>query len=139
MGPSAHKGSLTAGDRNTSVTGDQRFTPGPWKVHPYLAPGPHCKYRDVGPGLRAVCSVIGEFEKDVMGDEQEANARLIAAAPDMLADHAENARILGYLVNELQGLIPSGKMAGLDGCLQRSLSAIAKAVGDRTDVAQTQA
>lgn len=51
------------------------------------------------------------------------------AAPDLLEAHEENARILGFLVNELQGLIPAGKLAALDKCYARSVEAIAKAKG----------
>lgn len=39
--------------------------------------------------------------------------------------HAENARILGFLVNELQGRIDGGKLAALSLCLDRSNAAIA--------------
>ena len=62
-------------------------------------------------------------------EQDEANARLIAAAPDMLDGHTENARVLRYLVNELQGRIEGGKLAALHGCLDRSDAAIAKATG----------
>jgi len=59
----------------------------------------------------------------------DANARLIAAAPDMLEGHEENARILGYLVNELQGLIPAGKLAAIEACQMRSVNSSSKAKG----------
>lgn len=55
------------------------------------------------------------------------DARLIAAAPDLLAAHVENARILGFLVNELQGRIEGGKLGALALCLERSIAAIARA------------
>ena len=64
-----------------------QHTPGPWKVHPYVAQlGPYNKCRDVGPSGLAVCNVIGEFEHkgEGIGETQEANARLIAAAPELL-------------------------------------------------------
>jgi hypothetical protein len=51
------------------------------------------------------------------------------AADDLLDGHEENARVLGYLASELQGLIPAGKLAALDQCHARSLAAIAKARG----------
>lgn len=61
-------------------------TPGPWKVHPYRNGkiGPYNMAIDVGPAGRMVAQICGEFEKPVAGDEAEANARLIAAAPDLL-------------------------------------------------------
>ena len=48
---------------------------------------------------------------------------------DMLSDHMENARILEFLCNELQGRIEGGKLQALFGCLERSRAAIAKATG----------
>lgn len=62
-------------------------TPGPWKVHTnYTVPhGSYNMGRDVGPNQRAVCTVIGAFEHPTPGEEAEANARLIAAAPELLA------------------------------------------------------
>src|SRR5262245_53816039 len=59
-------------------------TPGPWKVHNYATNyGPYNKGIDIGPGLRAIATVIGEFEAPLPGATAEANARLIAAAPDL--------------------------------------------------------
>jgi len=64
---------------------ESKHTPGPWKVHPYVAnSGKYNKCRDVGPSGIAVAQVIGAFEQPTPGEECEANARLIAAAPDML-------------------------------------------------------
>lgn len=50
-------------------------------------------------------------------------------ASDLLANHEENARILGYLVNELEGIVEAGKLGALALCLDRSQRAIAKAKG----------
>jgi hypothetical protein len=65
------------------------FTPGPWRVHPYrdgtIGPFRLNKAIDVGPYGLAVATVIGAFEQPTAGPEAEANARLIAAAPTMLA------------------------------------------------------
>lgn len=59
-------------------------TPGPWKIHPYINNfGGRNETKDVGPSGRAVCEVFGAFEAP-FGAESEANARLIAAAPEML-------------------------------------------------------
>src|SRR4051812_7979165 len=61
-------------------------TPGPWQVHDYAVNfGPYNAGIDVGPGLRMVARVCGEFERPEPGPVAMANARLIAAAPDMLA------------------------------------------------------
>ncbi len=59
--------------------------------------------------------------------EREANAHLIVAAPEMLAAHSENARVLRLLVSELQGRVEGGKLAAIALCLGRSNDAIAKA------------
>lgn len=65
------------------------FTPGPYRVHPYRdhwigAPFPS-RAIDIGPAGRAVATVIGAFDSPVAGSEAEATARLLAAAPTMLA------------------------------------------------------
>lgn len=58
-------------------------TDGPWKVHPYLNQvGPHNVGRDVGPSGISVAIVIGQFDSAEMGQESEANAVLIASAPE---------------------------------------------------------
>ena len=101
------------------------FTPGPWRL-------------DCGSYLQHSCC----FDWAVVGRDAEsgrplciAEARgksdslLIAAAPDMLDGHTENARILRYLVNELQGRIEGGKLPALRGCLDRCDAAIALATG----------
>lgn len=59
----------------------------------------------------------------------QADAYLIASAPELVAAHQENARILGFLVNELQGRIEGGKLGALAGCLDRSSAALSKALG----------
>lgn len=61
-----------------------QHTPGPWKVHPYIAmTGPNAG-RDIGPHQLAVARAIGEFETDAPTAQTEANANLLAAAPDLL-------------------------------------------------------
>jgi hypothetical protein len=99
----------------------QHHTPGPWIVHPYVTTiGPHAlnKALDVGPAGRAVCTVIGEFEKAVPGGEAEANAKLIAAAPDLLAALKE---VRAYMAGE------NGRRPMTWGNFQTVAAAIAKA------------
>ena len=95
-----------------------KHTPGPWTAR---ANGAQWVV-DAGRKQR-VASITA-----LMG--QEANARLIAAAPDMFSDHMENARILEFLCNELQGRIEGGKLQALFGCLDRSRAVIARATGE---------
>lgn len=57
---------------------EAKFTPGPWDVD-Y---GPHAsRFNIFGPGRHVGTFYPGSFKR---GEENEANARLIAAAPDLL-------------------------------------------------------
>jgi hypothetical protein len=103
-------------------------TPRPWHVETNALEGTD----DVGFTILSNDEIVCDLYQHAGAcllrfDNDEANARLIAAAPDMLADHQENARVLGFLVNELQGRIDGGKLAALCACLNRSNAAIAKA------------
>lgn len=56
-----------------------KHTPGPWELRGRTVKGPHPRYEGE---LRTVASA--QWSKGTWKDEAEANARLIAAAPDML-------------------------------------------------------
>ena len=98
----------------------------PWKA------GPHPWPEQIGccPLVGRPWSVHGTNHHNVAAAVSEDIARLIAAAPDMLSDHMENARILEFLCMEPQGRIEGGKLQALFGCLERSRAAIAKATGE---------
>lgn len=103
-------------------------TPGDWFVSGVRltsAPkiGPDTRLLTVGPEGDGLALVFF----DMKTGRGHVDARLIAAAPDMLEAHEENVRILGFLVNELQGRIEGGKLAALAGCLDRARAALAKA------------
>jgi hypothetical protein len=103
-------------------------TPGPWRFDHDWRRIPSI----IGADGNQVASIEKDFTKDGWVKdlpEREANALLIASCPDMLAAHVENARILRFLVSELQGRIESGKLAALHGCLERSDAAISAATG----------
>jgi hypothetical protein len=103
----------------------QTHTPGPWAEE--------AQFVDAENGTQIYTGLgFGPDGRPLADVEQTANARLIAAAPDMCDDHKENARILGYLVNELQGLIPEGKLAALELCRVRAERSAAKATGEPT-------
>jgi hypothetical protein len=68
--------------------------------------------------------------KDLEWHENKKLRRMEVAAPKMLAAHEENARILGFLVNELQGRVDGGKLIALAQCLARSRAAIEAATGE---------
>jgi hypothetical protein len=62
-----------------------KHTPGPWKVQPgEISLGPYNKGLMVGPLQYAKVHVVGPFEKP-LDEETRANARLVAAAPELLA------------------------------------------------------
>ena len=90
-------------------------TPGPWTSYT----GTHSIWAE---GQRAICVMTGARKTADM--ERDANARLIAAAPDLL----ESLRELAELAVMQFGAPPPGA----DGPLQKALAAIAKADGDTT-------
>ncbi len=76
------------------------YTKGPWKVHSYYTRSGHNLLLDVGPRGLAVAQVIGAFENfDNLGPESEANAQLIAAAPELY----EFAKIMQKFCNDNPG------------------------------------
>ena len=93
-------------------------TPGPWTSYT----GTHSIWAE---GKRAICIMTGTRKTSDM--ERDANARLIAAAPDLL----ESLRELVELAVLQFGVPP----AGADGPLPRALAVIAKAGGEPTGVA----
>jgi hypothetical protein len=103
-------------------------TPGPWTYD--LAP--HAE----GQKPFAFCISGAQYFADVHvlatdadTARAEADARLIAAAPDMLAEHEANARLLALVIHDLVGRVERGKLAALQQCLDRSNEVIAKARG----------
>lgn len=100
------------------------FTPGPWTEIPQNGAGPMiCRKFETGKqmnpvGLRLVCHVLARGSSIV---EDEANARLIAAAPDLLA---ALERTLNWLSS-----YPGGGTLGQDGPYEQARAAIAKATG----------
>ena len=111
--------SLTDEARNAALAGDRRFTPGPWRVDPKAA-------TRVVRGEDDTVAATG-CQSDLM-DDWRANARLTAAAPELL-----------------DALIALVKFAQPFGAFRDDIGQavetyckdiIAKAVGDRTDVAQ---
>lgn len=106
-------------------------TPGPWSIKDGMIVAPPddpTEYYEeqIGVVYRTEAWTSGE----PIETEDQANAALIAAAPDLLAEHVENARILGFLWDELQGRVEAGKLAAIGNCLRRCTDVIAKAAGD---------
>jgi hypothetical protein len=100
------------------------FTPGPW--HHGVG-----NSRLVWSGTKIESKVVADCTSDVypVNDlEQEANARLIAAAPDMLAAlRALVAQILDY--ERVNNLAPNLGRTYCWDTLERAVSVIAKAEG----------
>lgn len=93
-----------------------QHTPGPWMVLPSVTPTQFAILTENGPRKDIACTY--GFE----GDPREANARLIAAAPDLLAV-AEHCRdlLMRYEINRIDGEELS------DAALKKLNAAIAKA------------
>ena len=90
-------------------------TPGPWRVG--IRPGP-IVYGQQGE------QVANLHVPMVESDENKANARLIAAAPELLA-------ALDAIVRQMdQGGQGSTQVFNRDACIQRARAAIAKARGE---------
>lgn len=92
---------------------DSKYTPGPWKIEHGKVYGFHGQYitRDVSDGSHYVARMDGST---MAAFNQDANARLIAAAPDLLAALEKIAD--GY-----------GPQHGSQYCREMALAAIAKA------------
>ena len=98
---------------------EQKHTPGPWDY--YLEPSDHYKHKIRSkPGL--ICQLPGWVTHDELRLEQEANARLIAAAPELLE------ALEHYLI---QDEIAEGYGGGVGGSArEQARAAIAKATGE---------
>ena len=101
-----------------------KHTPGPWMVHTYdVNLGPYNKALDVGTSGRAVAKVIGEFENPKVGDQARANARLIAAAPELL-------EALEAVTRRLEHVLHKNGISALPTDIKNARAAIAKARGE---------
>lgn len=67
-----------------SVTEKAMHTPGPWAIHPPVRGYAHSVMARHTTGSRIACADIPEG-LDADGEDSLANARLVAAAPDLLA------------------------------------------------------
>jgi hypothetical protein len=103
-------------------------TPGPWTVDTTVALGAYGVWTDYvthpghdGAGYGSqICSVLPD-SKDISREQRDANARLIAAAPDLLAA----CEAFFDQANPEQWYGPDGAI----GAMQLALAAIAKAQG----------
>ncbi len=76
-----------------------KHTKGPWKIDRFEDKVHQRRHTILGNGLM-ICETWSIFEDE----ETEANARLIASAPELLEEHIQWGKILGHiLVKALQG------------------------------------
>lgn len=96
------------------------FTPGPWACHPLLA---QVDAFESGEPV-AICRLL--WPTDLRSEAQtEANARLIAAAPDLLAEEIENLQLLENLTSFFK--IEGDALESLKARIAKTRAAIAKA------------
>lgn len=102
------------------------YTPSPWKWYWRETDGEaDCGvFSETMPGQAYSVCRAPRYQTE---ERWEADARLIAAAPDMLEAHYENVRCLTMLLNELQGRVEAGKLAVIQTAINRSIDVIAKA------------
>ena len=96
------------------MTNKSQHTPGPWES----------QERDI---LWWPVRAEGEHVFVARSYQSEADARLIAAAPEMLDAHNENIRLLKLLIHDLQGRVEGGKLSALITILDRSQDVVKKA------------
>jgi hypothetical protein len=92
-------------------------TPGPWTLHGWAD-----NDYEITAALDTVCNVPGFDDDTVDADRAEANARLIAAAPELLA-------ALREIADECNRRLRKGEDSGDRLTLQLCKAAIAKAEG----------
>lgn len=100
-------------------------TPGPWAVNPVSA------QVDAMPSLLPVCQLLWPTDQRSEA-ETEANARLIAAAPDLLDQHEADMVDLDLLAKAIHAGDPMPELViRVTDMLNRKLAAIAKATGEQ--------
>lgn len=114
----------------------QKHTPGPWAVVDVRAKGALVYFRiDAGEsrvGFAGTYLVdrVGNKTKAVADEEAEANAHLIAAAPDLL-EALDAAQLALAAVADAAAQEGFGQLADLiDGCMVNARTAIARARGE---------
>lgn len=101
-----------------------KFTPGPWHVINW---GQQSQIRDKNHGEIAMLNREGNFNSGLPDEETRANAKLIAAAPEMLKA-LQNA---AHWMKQLEILAPYKETAGYE-ALQRDKNIILEAIQKAT-------
>lgn len=111
-----------------------KHTPGPWRVDETKALGAYGVWTDYathpghdGAGYPSlVCSMVPTVKSEITREQRDANARLIAAAPDLLAACQESLAF----ISEIDFALLAELLDGRDSLLERLQAAVAKAKGE---------
>ena len=97
-----------------------KHTPGPWDVRKSSNPKNGTAWRDI-------VSLGGDFGPSYVGEALDVDARLIAAAPDLLAALEE---IMGFSPSFIDGRTHYVKITPSAKSIRQARAAIAKATGE---------
>ena len=100
---------------------DAKHTPGPWQARkdPYCDAWPIlAESTAIGPSMRTVARVSAAHHGD--STEKEANARLIAAAPDLLAELIKATDLLDSVSRSFTDDVYSGPVAHFRAAIARA-------------------
>lgn len=103
---------------------DTKFTPGPWRLS--LTDDTTV----IGPDHQEIAEAMGDYEDDDMLPEVEANARLIAAAPDLYTALEEASALVDALSGGRGNLRLRGQYISLEEAIARARAALSKARGE---------
>ena len=108
-----------------------KHTPGPWRLEWWEYKGRPEPVLTVRTDADAVAQVMGLWRDGADdSDERQANARLIAAAPDLLAALEESERVIRWAAQEAAGRVDKEKVGGWLYHADQARAAIRKAKGD---------
>ncbi|MGL4296937.1 MAG: hypothetical protein ACRCTG_14590 [Aestuariivirga sp.] len=108
------------------MTQTTKHTPGPWHVHGAPSTYQHEQPRDIvsGHSLIATACMLNNMRGETL-----ANARLIAAAPDMVSEIRKQIDWLKHARAELQGIARESLLLGFDQSIKYLSAVLAKAEG----------
>lgn len=104
-----------------------KHTPGPWVVGP--VDDTVVTHLGADGVRREVAQIDGDYNEPDLWPVMEANARLIAAAPDLLDEARKQVTWLRHLRTEAVGSLRGSLIDGIDQSIKYLSAAIAKAEG----------
>lgn len=94
----------------SNATDERKHTPGPWEVDETKALGAYGVWTGYvthpgfdGDGYPTMICDVRPMGKDVSREERDANARLIAASPDLLSSLRNIREVLSYVMAKAPG------------------------------------